>query len=43
MDTFSLLQLFLEEKKHILEKVPSYSFGLYQTIIRPIESYVVMH
>ena len=29
--------------KHILEKLPSYSCGLYQTIIRPIESYAVMN
>ena len=30
-------------KKHILEKFPSYSYGLYQTIIKPIESYAVMN
>ena len=41
MNTFSLLQLFLE-KKHVLEKLTSYSCRLYQTIIKPIESYAVM-
>ena len=30
-------------EKHILEKLPSYSCGLYQTIIRPIEAYAVMN
>ena len=29
--------------KHILEKLPSYCCGLYQTIIKPMESYVVMN
>ena len=29
--------------KHILEKLPSYSCGLYQTIIKPMESHVVMN
>ena len=30
-------------KKHMWEKLPSHSFGLYQAIIRPIESYAVMN
>ena len=42
MNTFSLLQLFMG-KKNILEKLSSYSWGLYQTIIKPIKSYVVMN
>ena len=31
------------EKKNVLEKLSSYSWGLYQTIIKPIKSYVVMN
>ena len=31
------------KKKHLLEKLPSYSCGLYQTIISLIESYVAMN
>ena len=40
---YLLITLIISGGKHILEKLPSYSCGLYQTIIRPIESYVVMH
>ena len=40
---YLLITLIISGGKHILEKLPSYSCGLYQTIIRPIESYVVMN
>ena len=40
---YLLITSIISGKKHILEKLPSYSCGLYQTIIRPIESYAIMN
>ena len=40
---YLLITSIIFREKHILEKLPSYSYGLYQTIIRPIESYAVMN
>ena len=40
---YLLITSIISGEKHILEKLPSYSCGLYQTIIRPIESYAVMN
>ena len=40
---YLLITSIISGKKHILEKLPSYSCGLYQTIIRPMKSYVVMN
>ena len=40
---YIFITLVIFGKKHILEKLPPYSCGLYQTIIRPIESYAVMN
>ena len=40
---YLLITSIISRKKHILEKLPSYSCGLYQIIIKPIELYVVMN
>ena len=40
---YLLITSIISGGKHILEKLPSYSCGLYQTIIRPIESYAIMN
>ena len=40
---YLLITSIISRKKHILEKLHSYSCGLYQTIIKPIELYVVMN
>ena len=40
---YLLITSIIFGKKHILKKLHSYSSGLYQTIIRPIESYVVIN
>ena len=40
---YLLITSIIFGKKHILKKLHSYSCGLYQTIIRPIESYAVMN
>ena len=40
---YLLITSIISGGKHILEKLPPYSCGLYQTIIRPIESYAVMN
>ena len=40
---YLLITSIIYGEKHILEKLPSYSCGLYQTIIRPMKSYVVMN
>ena len=40
---YLLITSIIFGEKHILEKLSSYSCGLYQTIIRPIESYAVMN
>ena len=40
---YLLITSIIYGEKHILEKLLSFSCGLYQTIIRPIESYVVMN
>ena len=34
---------FISGHKIIMEKLPVFSFGLYQTTIKPIESYVVVN
>ena len=40
---YLLITSIISGGKHILEKLPSYSCRLYQTIIRPIEPYAVMN
>ena len=40
---YLLITSIIYGEKHILKKLFFYSCGLYQTIIRPIESYVVMN
>ena len=40
---YLLITSIIFGEKHILEKLPCYSCGLYQTIIKPIESYVVIN
>ena len=40
---YFLITSIIYGEKHILEKFLSYSCGLYQTIIKPIESYAVMN
>ena len=40
---YLLITSIISGEKHNLEKLPSYSCGLYQTIIRPIKSYAVMN
>ena len=40
---YLLITSIIFGKKHILKKLHSYSCGLYQTTIRPIESYVVIN
>ena len=40
---YLLITSIIFENKHILEKLSSYSYGLYQTIIKPIESYAIMN
>ena len=40
---YLLITSIISGGKHILEKLPCYSCGLYQTIIKPIESYVVIN
>ena len=40
---YLLITSIIFGEKHILEKLPSYSCGLYRTIIRSTESYVVMN
>ena len=39
---YLLITSIIFKEKHILEKLPSCSYGLYQTIIRLIKPYVVM-
>ena len=39
---YLLITSIIFGKKHVLEKLTSYSCRLYQTIIKPIESYAVM-